>query len=203
MNSTTEKIQDYATTKFMKLGIRSVSMDDIATDLGVSKKTLYKYYNKKEALVDECMTAVINEEVNIIAQIQQNATDAVDEMAQVSRHAVRVFKQYRPVLIHDLQKYYKTTWTKLQQMQSKFIKTTIAINLKRGIREGVYRSDIDTDIISSLYVAKALAISDESFMNWTKHDPTSIMKQHILYHLHGILSPEGLVKLNKENLFNE
>lgn len=204
MDKDTENITRIATERFMQLGIRSVSMDELSSDLGISKKTLYKSISNKEELVDLVITKKISEEKQLFSHIRTNSINAVDEMAQIAQYAISMFSQIRPILIHDLQKYYRKSWAKVLQLQSKFIREQIEINLRRGIEEGAYRSNIDPNIVAALYVVKAKSLTEEMILSLTEKDRENIVTQHMLYHIHGILSDAGReqFKMNK-NLQSE
>ena len=202
MDAQLENIKRIAGEQFMKLGIRAVSMDDISSVIGISKKTLYQYISNKEELVDSCVTEFIQQEKNMFLHLRENSVDAIDEMSQIARYIVSLFRQMRPTLLIDLKKYYTGTWHKITNMQSKFVKEQIKNNLERGIQEGYYRSNIDPEIISSLYVEKAFSITSDSIFPPHKFDSDKLIEQHMLYHLYGILSEEGIAHFNKIKLFN-
>jgi AcrR family transcriptional regulator len=176
-------------------------MDDISNDMGISKKTLYQLIATKEQLVDEAITDFITKEESVISHLKETSTDALHEMTQVAQHIVEIFGQIRPILINDLQKYYKKTWNKVRQMQNAFVKDQIRENIKRGIKEGVYRKDIDPDIISSLYVEKSWALTNNTVFSPSEYDRDKLVKQHMLYHIHGILSELGRTQFKTIKIF--
>lgn len=196
-----QSIINNATERFLRLGIRSVSMDDLSTDMGISKKTLYQLISTKDQLVDEAIADFIKREEGMINHLNEHATDALDAMTQIANHVVEIFGQIRPILINDLQKYNKKTWSKIRQMQISFIKEQIKDNLKRGIAEGVYRQEIDPDIISSLYVEKAWSIINQTLFSFNNYDRDVLIKQHMLYHIYGILSQMGRIQFEKTKIF--
>lgn len=196
-----QEIINTAVERFLRLGIRSVSMDDISNDMGISKKTLYQLIATKEQLVDEAITDFIAREESVISHLKEFSTDALHEMTQIAQHIVEIFGQIRPILINDLQKYYKKTWNKVRQMQNAFVKDQIRENLKRGIKEGVYRKDIDPDIISSLYVEKSWSLTNNTVFSPSEYDRDKLVKQHMLYHIHGILSDLGRAQFKTIKIF--
>jgi TetR/AcrR family transcriptional regulator, cholesterol catabolism regulator len=197
-----ENIIERASAQFLLLGIKSVSMDDICSDLGISKKTIYQIFPTKEMLVDLVITKFIDEEKAVILHLQEVSVNAVDEMTQVAEYAVSFFNQVRPILLHDLQKYYKHSWEKVLQMQSTFIKNQIKANLERGKSEGTYREDMDPEIISNLYVVKAKSLTGQHILSMSDQDRDKLIKQHMLYHIHGILSDAGREQFNLNKHFN-
>ena len=201
MANLSEQICDTATANFMAYGIRSVSMDDLAGAMGISKKTLYQYFNNKEELVFKAIVRHIEMERKHISSLIEKATDAVHEMVEVSRHSVRMFRSIKPALLHDLQKYYKTCWQEISDFQEGFIRSTIKENILRGMEEGYYRSDIDPEIISKLYVMKSHSLVDESAFPLGQFQRENLLKQHVTYHLYGILSIKGQAHLDDFRIF--
>ncbi len=166
-------------------------MDDLSSNLGISKKTLYRYVENKRDLINQSIGRHIDLEKKVLTEVTRTATDAIDEMAQIAEHTVIHFRQIKPVLIHDMQKYYRDIWETVMKLQSVFIKNKIEDNIKRGVLEDYYRKDANADIISKLYVAKSFSLVDENLFSLSDYPRELLIRQHILYHLHGILSEKG------------
>ena len=194
-----KQIIDLAITQFMSYGVESVSMDDLSTQLGMSKKTLYKFFNGKEELIDSCITLYLRQEEQLLHHLEQASSDAVEDMIRTSQHFMNNFRSMQPGVLYELQKYYKSIWQKIIKWESEFIKQRISDNLERGISEGLYRVNIDPEIVSDLYVQHTYQIVS----NIRKYEQLGIDKtlnQHLLYHLHGILSIQGVAHLKQLNL---
>lgn len=194
-----KQIVDHGTTQFMSYGVKSVSMDDLSTQMGISKKTIYKYFNGKEELINSCITEYLRQEEQLLHHIEEGSTDAVEDMIRSSEHFMNNFRMIQPNLFYELQKYYKTVWQQIINWESQFIKQRISNNLKRGISEGLYRDNIDPDIISDLYVQHIYQILSNT-KKYEKLGLDKILYQHILYHMHGILSESGIAHVKKLNL---
>ena len=201
MSDLGNQIFEVATARFMSLGIKSVSMDDLARIMGISKKTLYQFFENKEDLVNQAIVRHIDLERQHISELIDLATDAVHEMVEVSRHAVRMFRSIKPALLYDLQKYYRSCWHEISEFHEGFIRTTIKDNLKRGMEEGYYRDDIDAEIISKLYVMKSYSLVDETAFPLGEYQRETLLKQHVMYHLYGILSKKGQAHLDDFKIF--
>lgn len=184
-------ILDFTIKQVMRLGIKAVSMDDISSALGISKKTLYSQFESKSQLIGQAMSRHIRMEEQVMEDITNRAVDAIDEMAQIAEHTVIHFRQISPVLIHDLQRHYPSIWQNVVSHHSKFIEEKMSDNMKRGIQENYYREDIDVDIITKLYIGKSFSLVDEELFSPRSHNRETLIRQHLLYHLHGILSEEG------------
>ncbi len=177
---------------FFKYGIRSVTMDDIAKELGISKKTLYQNFENKNQL----LTELINDH-NLRDQIEgakiiKNSTDALDEIEKITQHVLNELARLSPTLIFDLQKYHPEFWTMVQTTSNDYILKQVRENLERGIRESLYRKELNVDIISKLYVSKVYCVLDENVFPQSKYDKRTLFLEYIHYHLFGILSEYGL-----------
>ena len=187
---------------FRQYGVKSVSMDDIASQFGMSKKTLYQQFENKKDLIFKSIARHALLEQELINDISDKATDAVDEMVRSAEHMVLHFRQIKPILIHDLQKYYRDIWNFVMTNQNEFFTEQIRENLKRGIKEGYYRQNIDSDIIAKLYVSKTLSLVNEELFSLVEYEREHLLQQHLMYHIYGILSTTGRDHFEQFNLFN-
>lgn len=195
-----EKIIDSSQKLFMNYGVKSISMDDIASDIGISKKTIYKHFNTKDRLVGIALTHFLKKEKRTVAKINKTSLNAVEEIILIGRHIIKMGKSLKPTLLFDLKKYHPKNWLLIEKHHTAFIKQTIAENLKRGIEEGLFRADLNPDVISQLYVAKSLMIANENAFQSIDIELNNLFKEHLLYHLYGVLSEEGLKLVKKYEL---
>lgn len=182
---------------FMKYGLKSVSMDDISRRLGISKKTLYQCVENKRDLIKEVFQKHINEEEAAISEIVANSKDAVDEMIEIARFVTALLREVSPTTLYDMQKYYGDIWGMMEALHQDHIYTVIKTNLDRGIIEGLYRKDLNTDIIAKLYVGKTLLIVDEDVFPLKDYNKEKLYLEYVHYHLHGIALPKGLKLFEK------
>ena len=190
-----------ANEQFMRLGIRSVSMDDISSKLGISKKTLYQVIENKEDLVNQSMANHLHMEKELMNNISKNSNDALDEMIQIGQHSVHTLRNITPAVLHDLQKYYKSSWREIKTFTKEVIRERIKLNLIRGKKEGLYRKSINSEIIATLYVLKSWSLVDEENFPLNSYKLDELIRQHLLYHLAGVLSENGRKQLEKYELF--
>jgi len=176
----------------MTYGLKSVSMDDIATDLGMSKKTIYKHFDTKEKLIRMTLTHFLEREKVIVHEINEKSANAVDEILSIGRHIIKMVKKFRPTLLFDLKKYHTSNWKLVEEHHHEFIQDVITKNLKRGKAEGYFRSKINEVVIAKLYVAKSLLISNDKDFKEDNLTLDALVKEHLLYHLYGVLSREGI-----------
>ena len=133
---------------FMQYGIRSVSMDDIANNLGMSKKTLYQYFADKDELVE----AVVERHINMVEgdciNCQRQATDAIHEIFLTMKHIMEEFKNMNPMLLYDLEKFHFKAYQRFKDYKDKFLLEVIQKNIEWGIKDGLYRPDLNIDVLS-------------------------------------------------------
>lgn len=193
----TENLLITARDFFMQYGIKSVSMDDLSSNLGISKKTLYQVVDNKEDLVMKVIEnhiQVQHEEMDIILS---QGHSAIEEMVKFASYIINLLKNLRPGVVYDLKKYYPSAWKKIEALHFETIDKIILGNVKKGIKEGVYRKNINPEIISRLYVAQALQITDEKLFSSKRFKMEELIREFISYHFYGIASLEGFKKLNK------
>lgn len=181
----------------MRYGIKSITMDDIARDMGISKKTLYQYVENKTGLIEQIFEQHIEEEKKVIECIRQNAADAIDEILGIARYVVGKLRELSPTVAYDLQKYYCNTWKQMEALHQRHVYAIIKENLERGIRQGVYRSNLNPDIIAKLYVGKTSLVADEEMFPVREYNIQQLYWEYINYHIRGIASAEGQRLLEK------
>ena len=143
-----ERIAAKAEELFMQYGIRSVSMDDIANNLGMSKKTLYQYFADKDELVE----AVVDSHINVVEgdciNCRNGAKDAIHEIFLTMEHIMEEFTNMNPMLLHDLEKFHFKAFRRFREYKDKFLLQIIRNNIEWGIKDKLYRSDLNVDILS-------------------------------------------------------
>lgn len=179
----------------MRYGMKSVSMDDIALDMGVSKKTLYQLTSSKEALIEDIMAVVRQRDNCILVQSATEAADAIDEFLRNSRHFIQEMRKVSPITLYDLKKYYGSIWQSQMQAHMNDFVRCIGQNIARGVAEGLYRADLKPHIIARLYSATVMAVIDTELFPAKEVPIDHIITQHAIYHLNGVLSDKGRQQL--------
>lgn len=185
------KLIETAGEMYMRLGLKSVSMDDVARQMGASKKTIYQVVDNKEALIHMVLEADACKDIEIITENRDQAKDAIDEFLRNSRYFIRQMRQISPATLRDLQKYYPHIWKEQMQAHHEEFRQSIAENIERGMEEGLYRSDLDAEIIATLYTGMMMMIVDTSIFPAQDRPLTTIVTQHGQYHLSGIVNHFG------------
>lgn len=195
-----QKILLSAFDTFLQYGIKSVSMDDLSRNLGISKKTIYNFIDNKGKLVEETLMNYLQKDQSEINDIIENSSDAIDSMVKIAKHILLFLRKMQPTLIYDLKKYYPNSWKMVEDQHFGFIYGVIKNNILRGQHEGLYLENIHADIIAKLYTAKSHAISDEKMFPLEEYQRATLFEEKIKYHMRGIVSDLGSHKLKELNL---
>lgn len=193
-----QEILQVSSNLFLQYGIKSVSMADVARELGMSKKTLYTYFENKEDIVHEAMLARIKEEEKFVCDILHNFSNPIDQFLSIQKHVSDYLRALNPSTIYDLSKYYKKTWQLFEQHKTKFLFQTIVTNLKEGIEKKLYRNDFDADIVGRIYVGGVDTFFNNNIFPMNKYPFYQIHQEFMMYHLNAIVSDKGKKYLTKK-----
>jgi AcrR family transcriptional regulator len=182
---------------FMRLGIKSVSMDDIAREMGVSKKTIYVEVSNKEELIKLVMEDDYQEDMCTLARNREEAVDAMDEFLRNSRYFIRQMRAMSPATLRDLKKYYPVIWKELFQNHHLEFNQSLTANLERGLEEGIYRDDLDPLVIARFYSSMMMSVIDTKIFPAQERPISYIVSQLSRYHFHGIANQVGRELLDK------
>lgn len=187
---------------FMQYGIKSISMDEVARNLGISKKTLYQHVNNKADLIQKVMVTHITEEKEAMIIIHKNAKDAIDEMMQISKHVSELLQRVNPTVIYDLQKYYAKGWELMESLHFEHTYRSIKENIENGMQQGLYRPNLNADIIAKLYIGRIDLVVDKNLFPVGEYTISQIHKNAMTYHLYGIMTTQGIELFEKYNISN-
>ena len=188
---TKQRIKKAAHDLVMQYSIRSVSMDDIAANLGMSKKTIYQYFKDKDELVESVVDDVIETNQCICNDDMEKADNAVHEIFLVMDMMVEMFKTMNPSILFDMQKYHQEAFRKFQQHRNEYLYNVVRHNLERGIREELYRPEINVDTMARYRVETMLIAFNPEFQRSVKQSLLEIEKEIIIHFLFGLVSPKG------------
>lgn len=159
-----ERILKVAGELFNKYGIRSISMDDIAHHLGISKKTIYQYFSDKDEIVTLTISQYLGHEKDRVKLIQAEASDAVDFLIKVNQYLRSNIRETTTSIVFELHKYHHKAWTLLEEFKKEFLYTVIRKNVESGIRDGHFRDDINPEITSRVRLEEAsMPFNEELF----------------------------------------
>lgn len=178
---------------YMRYGIKSVTMDDMASKLGISKKTLYKYVSDKTDLVNKTIQNQLDNEMCRIKESVESAKNAIEEHITISKSVIAQMKNVQPAVFYDLKKYYPEAWNMYQCHKHEEIYNTVLENIKTGMKEGLYRDDIIPEITSMLYIQSVdVLFSDEMVKIMATYNFPEILIEKIKYHIYGIATIDGI-----------
>ncbi len=186
---------------FSRFGVKNLTMDDIAKELGMSKKTIYQHVNNKADLVRLSLEEFLKEEKANLKAILASTENSVDTIIQLVSYFHGQIREFNPYVLNDLQKYYPDCWAILNDYRYSYFHKVIADNIDNGIREGLYRKDMNADIISKIYIKGFEILLDQDLFPQKKYVFLEVYKEFLKYHLRGIVSAEGLKLLETHNIF--
>lgn len=177
---------------FLTLGVKSVTMDEIATELGISKKTIYAHFPTKTKLVDATASFVFENISAGIQEIKQEKKDPIEELYAIKDFACVHLKDEKSSPQYQLQKYYPEVYSNIREKQRKILEEITLQNLKKGIEKEVYRSELPVQFVSRIYFSGILAIKDDDLFPEPEFSTHQLTEMHLEYHLRGIVTPKGL-----------
>lgn len=198
MEDKVSKIIQQAATIFMRYGIKSITMDDMARHLGISKKTLYLYVKDKEELVSKVLDTFCKDEDHQICQIRKTAENAIDELLEIGKWVMQTLQNLHPSVTFDMEKYHPEAYRKMQTDRFAAVYSHIMSNIKKGQKEGFYRKDINPDIITKIYITRMDAMFSNELFPVNEYRLVDVYQEMFRYHIRGIASEKGLEYLQQK-----
>ncbi|MBU2938331.1 TetR/AcrR family transcriptional regulator [Lacinutrix sp. C3R15] len=192
-----EKIIQKSGELFLKLGFKSVTMDDIANELGMSKKTIYQHFENKTKLIETTTINIFNTICGGIDCICKTSQNPIEELYEIKMYVMQNLQNEKTSPQFQLKKYYPKIYQNLQGKQFDKMHKTVQKSLKKGVETGLFRKNIDVDFTSRLYFNGMAGIKDETIFPSQKFTMDYLMESYLEYHLRAICSEEGLLTLNK------
>lgn len=193
------KILEGSEHLFSRYGIKSITMDDVARELGMSKKTLYQYVSDKNDLVEKTLDFHLQRSKHTCQLLVEDQGNPIDAMLALGDFFCQHMKETNPSLMFDLRKYHAGAWQKLDEYRLDTIALQIRDNLIKGIREGYYREDINVDVIPRLYLGMVDAVLESRYFPRDLYKFEDVVQQMLLYHIHGISTQKGKEYLTNKN----
>ena len=188
---TKQRIQKAAHDLVMQYSIRSVSMDDIAANLGMSKKTIYQYFKDKDELIEAVVDNVIDTNQCTCNDDREKADNAVHEIFLVMEMMVEMFKTMNPSILFDMQKYHPAAFSKFQKHRNEYLYNICVQNLQRGIKEELYRPEIKIDLMARYRVDTMFIPFNPEFQRLVKQSLLEIEQEIIIHFLFGLVTLKG------------
>jgi AcrR family transcriptional regulator len=193
-----EKIISKASDMFLKLGFKSITMDDIAGEMCISKKTIYKYFCNKEILIEETTEAIHKEIHEIIDNIIIKNHNAIQENFEIRKMFKEMFKSSDNSPIYQLRKHYPEIYDKVMQREISECNSLFQQNIEKGIEQGLYRKNINIQSYTKFYYSLVFSIKESTS---SEQESQKIELEILEYHTRAMATPEGLIELEK-NLSN-
>lgn len=200
-SQTYEKILEKAEALFMKYGIRSVTMDDIARHLSVSKKTLYQYFADKDDLVYKVSTVFLDRTFRQYDSIARDSKNSVEELSKISVCMKCDMENMNPSMLFDLQKYHPKAWGLWNEHKRKVISEAVIGNIRKGIEDGYFRPEVNPEILAIIRVALIEVAFDADVFPRDRFNMASVQTQLFDFFVHGLCTEKGkkLYQKYKEN----
>ncbi|TVZ58528.1 TetR family transcriptional regulator [Flavobacteriaceae bacterium MAR_2010_105] len=192
-----EKIIQQSADLFLSYGFKSVTMDDIAENMGMSKKTIYQHFENKTKLVEATtmhLFEIISHGIDCICALEKNP---IEEIYDIKHFVMEHLKDEKSSPQYQLQKYYPKIFKTLKKKQFDVMQVCVTDNLERGIELGLYRSSINVDFISRIYFNGMVSLKDNDLFPLKNFSMNTLMDHFLEYHLRGICTEKGITILNQ------
>lgn len=183
---------------YQKYGIKSVTMDDVAHELGISKKTLYHYVKDKNDLVEHVVNLELEEGPMSSKNADWDQLNAIEEMLEVHKMVDRMIKTHNPSTEYDLKKYYPEEYQKVQKVRRERIYNFMLNNIRKGKNEGLYRPEINEEYITKMHVSRVEHAFDNNIFTSDEMSSSALFYEVFIYHIRGVASEKGIEFLEKK-----
>lgn len=181
------------TELFTQFGVKSLTMDDIARHLGMSKKTIYQHVKDKKELVLKCVKhKICNNQCTIQEKSQKVDGNAIDILMEINKEVGLNLSRLHPSIMYDLQRYYPESFQVINDHKEEFIYNMILENLELGIKQGLYRENINPKLIAQVYVHMIDTMINKTKFHLPEFSLSEFHKELIRYHIRGIASNKGI-----------
>jgi DNA-binding XRE family transcriptional regulator len=198
MNEELKNILLKARELYMKYGIKSITMDDVARELGISKKTLYQYVTDKDDLVGKFVDNEISMRQEEICKCFRIGYNAIEELFEISIFMNKLMRNQNSATEYDLKKYYPVHFEKTIKARREGIFNYILVNLKKGINEGLYRKEMNKEVIAKLYLWRSENTHFDELFTIEEFTSIKLFVELINYHVRGIATEKGIMILEKK-----
>jgi AcrR family transcriptional regulator len=190
---------------YLKFGIKSVTMDDVAAEFGISKKTLYQFFNDKKDLVEQVINYFLNK--STLDFTNNAANNAIDQVMVMRNHVAQILKQFNNTLEFDLKRTYPSLYEKVRVVKRKRIYEYTVKNINKGIENGLFRAELDAEFIAKIQVGRMLYTlnPENEIFDVSEMASIQLFDQVLDYHMHAICTEKGLKYYKKQinNIQNE
>lgn len=197
MNEKAQHILEEVSKLYIENGIKNITMDVVAEKLGMSKKTLYQYFSDKEKLVEQVLIHFMSKQSNQFAKIAHSKENAIEKLYTAGKIISTILSSIPDSVINDLQKFYPDVLHQFIIFKREHILTQIKQNIKEGINQGLYRSNLNIDIASRSYLALSESMMDGNYFPTESYKSATVFNELFMYHIRSIASAEGYIYIEK------
>lgn len=166
-------------------------MDDVAKHLSISKRTIYEKFPNKDAIVEILMQQHLDSHLTDLKKFRQSSANAIEEIFMMLEPIEEIFEAMNPRLMFELRKFHPQTWEKFQQFKKTALKETLIANMKRGIKEGLYREDIDINILAALRLEEVEMACNGEVYPPAEYNMVQVQISLLEHFLFGIANAKG------------
>jgi AcrR family transcriptional regulator len=192
-----ERILQKATDLFMRYGIRSITMDEIATQLGISKKTIYQFFTDKDEIVEAVIDMEVKRNEDECLGYRINSENALHEIFIAVEELEELLKAMNPLLLYDLEKHHPRAYKKIRDYKYQFLYRMIRENLEKGISEELYRPDMNIDIVTKSRIETAFLVFNQDIFPHSRYKVSEVNYELAILFLHGITTDKGKLLIEK------
>ncbi len=186
-----------AYNQFRLYGFKSVTMDDLARTIGISKKTLYELFKDKDELVLEAVKYMLNTNQCDTEEIFKNSNNAIEQIFGILGLMEKMVRGLNLICYMDMQRYYPASYKYLEEHKKNYLYKCIISNLQQGISEGYYREEIDLEIITRFRMESALLVFQNNLFPQDKYDIVKVNNEIFTNFIYGIVSIKGYKLISK------
>ncbi len=197
MENISEKILETAGSLFLKYGVKSISMDDIARELSISKKTIYQFFKDKNEIVYLISERFLQEQKDKFDRIQEESKDPIELLYGGTLHAREIFEKINPYVLFDIRKYYKDAWRLYLDFEKNVMFGSLVVTLQEGIKNGFFRAEIDVQILATLRMEEIKLAFDKDVFPAESFNFKEVQYQILDHFFYGIMTEKGYALLNK------
>ena len=190
-----DKIITKAKDMFLKLGFKSITMDDIAGEMCISKKTIYKYFANKELLIEQSVQIIHKEVHEIIHDVISENYNAIEENFEIRRTFDDMFKSSETSPIYQLKKHYPEIYNNALKFQTNECDFCFRQNIEKGIAQGLYRKGINIDAYVKFYYYLIFSIKENVI---SEKEAYAEEKEALEYHTRAMATEKGIRELEKQ-----
>ena len=186
-----ERILLKAADLFLRYGIRSITMDEIATQLGISKKTIYQFFTDKDDMVSAVIDAEIHKNEVECVEFRQHAADAVHQIFLAQESVEEMLKYTNPLMVYDLEKHHLRAFRRLKEFKYQFLHQVLTDNLQWGIEQGIYRPDLHIDIVVKARIEAAFLVFNPDVFPHSRYKVVEVAYELAILFLNGVVTDKG------------